>query len=97
MAVDMLSESLKVVLEYDGYYYHSGGRSGQTMASHIANDTEKTQALMDAGYRVVRIRENGLLHLKMNTDKVFEIDYKYGEPMDDAIEKAMNFGAMHGN
>lgn len=85
VAVDMLSESLKVAIEYDGRYYHSGGRSGQTMASHIANDTEKTQALLDAGYRVVRIRENGLPHLKMNTDKVFEIDYKYGASMDNSI------------
>jgi very-short-patch-repair endonuclease len=85
MSVDMVSEALKLVIEYDGYYYHSGGRSGRSLVSHIATDTEKTQALLDAGYRVVRIREDGLPHLSMDADKVFEIDYKYGDSLDSAI------------
>lgn len=92
MSVDMVSEALKLVVEYDGYYYHSGGRSGQSMASHMANDTEKTQALVDAGYRVIRIRENGLPHLGMMTDRVLEIDYKYGESMGAVVKTIMDFG-----
>lgn len=83
----MLSESLKLVIEYDGYYYHSGGRFGRSLASHMAHDREKTQALVDAGYKVVRIRENELTLLSMNTDKVLELAYQYGYLMDEIVKE----------
>lgn len=73
MSVDMLSEALKILIEYDGHYYHSGVRSGRSMAYHIGYDTAETQALLDTEYRVVRIRENGLPFMVINTDKVLEI------------------------
>lgn len=81
MSVDMFSAGLNVGIEYDGKYYHSGQRSGKPIQWHLDHDRDKTQALLDAGYRVVRIRENGLAHLGMNTDKVLELDYQYGDSM----------------
>lgn len=85
IVVGILSESLKLVVEY----YHSGGRSGRSLASHMIHDREKTQALVDAGYKVVRIRENGLTHLGMNTDKVLELDYQYGSSMVKIVKEVM--------
>lgn len=85
MNVDMFSADLKLVVEYDGHYYHSGALSGRSTTSHMAHDTEKTQMLVNAGYRVIRIRENGLPHLGMKTQNVFELDYKYGTSMDNPI------------
>lgn len=48
MSVEMLSKALKVVIEYDGYYYYSGGRSGRSFASHVTNNPEETQAFWNA-------------------------------------------------
>lgn len=83
----MLSESRKLIVEYDGYYYHSGGRSGCSLASHMAHDREKMQALVDAGYKIVRIRGKGLTYLSMNTDKVLELDYQYGDSMEEIVKE----------
>jgi very-short-patch-repair endonuclease len=91
MSVDMVSDVLKVVIEYDGRYYHSGQRSKKLLQWHLDHDRDKTQALLDAGYRVVRIRENGLAHLSMNTDNVLELDYQYGDSMDSAVKLIFKF------
>lgn len=91
MSVDMVSDAIKVVIEYDGIYYHSGQCSSKPIQWHLDHDRDKTQALMDAGYRVVRIRENGLVHLSMNTDKVLELDYQYGDSMDSVVDLVRKF------
>ena len=46
--VDILLEAKKVVVEYDGWFYHR---------EQLERDTRKTRDLIGAGYRVVRIRE----------------------------------------
>lgn len=51
--VDVLLEARRVVIEFDGSYYHSG-------REHEDRDDRKTRALTALGYRVVRIRENPL-------------------------------------
>lgn len=91
MSVDMVSDAIKVVIEYDGIYYHSGQCSGKPIQWHLDHDEDKTQALLDAGYRVIRIRENGLVHLGMNTDRVLEMDYKYGDSMDIVVDSVRDF------
>jgi very-short-patch-repair endonuclease len=58
MSLDMVSENLKLVIEYDGYFYHSGERSGKPLQRHLDHDRDKTQALVDIGYKVIRIREH---------------------------------------
>ncbi|WP_233195084.1 hypothetical protein [Cryobacterium sp. M91] len=62
-----------VVLEYDSLYYHRSELSG-------ARDTEKTLALLEAGYLVARIREYGLQHLNIEHPNLIQIDhdYRYG-------------------
>lgn len=52
--VDVLVPSARLVIEYDGVYWH---RDKQDV------DLRKSRDLMEAGYRVARIRENDLPHL----------------------------------
>lgn len=63
--VDILIESLRIVIEFDGSYTHKGD-------DHERRDRLKTQRLRDAGYRVVRIREEPLPLL----DPQFDVSIK---------------------
>lgn len=58
LTVDILATlgDKKFAIEYDGYYFHSGIHSGDKEDAYL-KDTQKTQALLDAGYHVVRVRE----------------------------------------
>jgi hypothetical protein len=59
--VDVLIHSLKLVIEFDGSYTHKG-------KAHEQRDRSKTKRLRDAGYRVVRIREEPLALLDPQHD-----------------------------
>lgn len=82
MTVDIIGkhEHKNVVVEYDGYYYHSGIMSGN-QAGDYKKDAQKTKALLDAGYHVVRIREmnfNGVLPLvDIKHPNLLQIHYIY--------------------
>ena len=91
MSVDMISIASNVVIEYDGEYYHSGKRSGKSLQHHLDHDSTKTQALLNAGYRVVRIRENGLQHLDMKHERLMQITYKNGDLMDSVVDNFDKF------
>ncbi|WP_167467963.1 zinc-ribbon domain-containing protein [Arthrobacter oryzae] len=52
-SVDILIKSLRIAIEFDGSYSHKG-------EAHEARDSVKTRLLREAGYRVVRIREEPL-------------------------------------
>ena len=82
MTVDIVGKhhQKNVVVEYDGYYYHSGIMSGDRAGAY-KKDAQKTQALLDAGYHVVRIREinmNGVLPLvDIKHTNLLQIHYRY--------------------
>ncbi|MEU4427559.1 zinc-ribbon domain-containing protein [Actinoplanes sp. NPDC024001] len=73
-SVDILGtyESEAVVVEYDGSYWH---------AEKTDTDTEKTAALLSAGYTVIRIREQkqsgGLLPLPLNSANLLQVNYQW--------------------
>lgn len=92
MSVDMISIASNVVIEYDGEYYHSGRRSGKSLQHHLDHDSAKTQALLDAGYMVVRIRENGLQHLDMTDERLIQISYKNGDLMNSVVNEISEWG-----
>jgi hypothetical protein len=48
--VDALLPDLRVVVEYDGSYFHHTDHA-------VKRDTAKTTALIRAGYRVIRVRD----------------------------------------
>lgn len=55
--VDIFILSKKLVIEYDGKYWHD---------RKMEVDRRKTKALLDSGYSVIRIRDKGLKPLKVN-------------------------------
>lgn len=64
---DAVDSENKIVVEYDGYYWHRNKTS---------IDIRKTLALIATGYKVIRIREKSLLSLKnaINNDNYYEIN-----------------------
>lgn len=86
LTVDVLAhlEDKKFAIEYDGYYYHSGVHSGDKKDDYL-KDTLKTQALLDAGYYVVRIREinfNGTLSfIKINDPRLLQLHHRYSNKL----------------
>lgn len=66
-----------VIVEYDGSYWHH---------KTLDLDTAKTNALLDAGYRVVRIREQSrdysLPSLDIEHPNLLQISYQYSQTYD---------------
>ncbi len=63
--VDVIIPSHKLIIEYDGWYWHR---------KRLDQDIEKTQALKDAGWRVLRIREEPL-ELVLDTDMYCQVTH----------------------
>lgn len=86
--IDMLNDELKIVVEYDGEWTH-GARSpeGKTLEQKLTEDKETTQALVDIGYKVIRIRDHSFVgrlpFVPLDAGyelSVFQITYKsYGK------------------
>jgi len=55
--VDIVLEDLKVVVEFDGAYWHR---------NRVDKDREKTQLIEDADWRVIRVRERPLDSIHLN-------------------------------
>jgi very-short-patch-repair endonuclease len=53
IAVTYKNEAKPILIEYDGWFYHSN----DTFADRVQKDEYKTRRLLDAGYKVIRIRE----------------------------------------
>ena len=54
LSVDIILPDDRIIIEYDGYYYH------KTLADRHESDSRKTDSLKRAKWTVVRIREEGL-------------------------------------
>jgi len=82
--VDILGQYKEqpIVVEYDGWYWHSGQRKSDAETPR-ERDTEKTQALLTAGYLVVRIREvrkNATLDLlNLSHQNLLQIQWTYSK------------------
>lgn len=86
LTVDILATlgSERYAIEYDGYYFHSGIHSGDKADAYL-KDAQKTQALLDAGYHVVRIREdnvNGKLDfLPLSHTNLLQLHFAYNNKL----------------
>lgn len=82
--VDMLiSSTNKIVVEYDGAYWHS---------RKILQDTKKSLELLNADYWVIRLRETGLISLDISDAKYHEIVVNPLSPKaDNVMEQIKNF------
>lgn len=65
--VDVLVPSVQLVIEYDGEYWHAGKQE---------LDLRKTRALIDSGYKVVRVRENDLPWLNYEDPGMRQISFR---------------------
>lgn len=67
----VLADGRQVVVEYDGKVYHDG-----TVDSKAPQrDITKTQTLLDNGYIVVRIRENGLADVPLSHPHLLQVQH----------------------
>lgn len=68
-----------VAVEYDGSYFHRDS---------FEKDEDKTAALLDAGYTVVRVREQNywsLMPLRMKHPRLLQVSHQFDTPMDQMI------------
>lgn len=73
---DILIESVKAVIKYDGYFWHK---------DRLDKDNEKDRRIIDSGYTAIRVREKGLQETASAKNVFYE--YKNGqfESLEDAI------------
>lgn len=80
-AVDIYGEygNNKIVIEYDSWWWHSGKGSDKSYESHAERDIRKTVKLLDAGYIVIRIREQrsntSLPPLQIDKPNLYQIEW----------------------
>lgn len=66
--VDAMLRDQRVVIEYDGWYWHKDLRKFEL-------DLKKTHALLAAEWSVIRIREHPLAPLDLQHDRYSEISF----------------------
>lgn len=76
--VDLYLADSNTIVEYDGWYWHK---------DHQHRDTTKTEALLGAGYRVVRIRESYrskvLPMLPIEHENLYQVNCDYDDLLED--------------
>ena len=74
--VDIYIPEKKIVIEYDGDYFHSNPK-------RIETDTRKSLNLLSLSYKVIRIRDSSILPtLQISSSNYYEIDWKYKKTPD---------------
>lgn len=72
-----------IAIEYDGVYWHTPDKVAQ-------RDLEKTEALLKAGYRVIRVREESsgkrLVFLPICDRALTQLSYQYSSKKNDVTE-----------
>lgn len=84
MSVDIYCEwrGLPVVIEYDGSFWHDREVT-------LSRDIDKTNALLDHDYLVVRIRENALPWLEIDHPNLLQLNVTYSRDEDTHLEEAV--------
>lgn len=96
MVIDIMATRLdrKFVIEYDGYYFHSGIHSKDKTGAH-QKDFDKTIALLEAGYHVIRIREDNyagkLGFLEIEHPHLLQLHHKYSNRLqENTFDRVIN-------
>lgn len=69
----------KVVVEYDGSFWHASDESYQ-------RDLTKTATLLSAGYYIIRVREEPLAHLPVKDSCLLQLGHKFTGNEEDVLE-----------
>lgn len=93
-AVDILGTSVsgkQVVVEYDSWWWHSGKGRNESYKIPEKRDRIKTQALLDVGYTVIRVREArpdvSLPFLPIQHENLVQIQWNQTDGLPVLIEK----------
>jgi hypothetical protein len=90
--IDILNEENKICIEYDGYWSHGGKPpSSFTLEECIERDVRKTEALLEAGYTVIRIRDSELPKVPVSADNFYQIPYKLRQDKHTIVEYCLSF------
>lgn len=73
-------DGARFVVEYDGQRWHT---------VKTAQDLAKTEALLDAGYIVIRVRENTLHHLPITNPALAQVTHRYGADIDSLADTVL--------
>jgi hypothetical protein len=93
--IDILNEENKICVEYDGLWSHGGKPpSPYSLEECIERDVRKTEALLAAGYKVIRIREARLPHLPLSDPNYFQITCKLREDRSLIVERCIEFMSL---
>jgi hypothetical protein len=83
MKIDILGENYQgdmIAVEYDGSYWHRD-------ASNFTRDIDKTHALLEAGYKVVRIRDGDLRLLPIHHENLLQFNNTWKTPYASSLDK----------
>lgn len=74
--IDMINHEHSVVIEYDGAWTHGANDLHKRTAEQgLDRDTDTTNTLLNAGYKVVRIREVPLQFLELQHENLFQVAF----------------------
>lgn len=81
--IDLLNEAHKIAIEYDGHWSHGGNPVyKRTKEECQARDLDSSNAILNAGYTLIRIRETPLTKLPIKHPNY--IEYRYTANTDKA-------------
>lgn len=90
--IDILNEENKICIEYDGLWSHGGKPpSPFSLEECIDRDVRKTEALLAAGYTVIRIRDSGLPNVPVTADKFFQMHYELRQDKKAVVQRCIEF------
>lgn len=90
--IDILNEENKICIEYDGFWSHGGQPpSTLTLEECIEQDVRKTEALLEAGYTVLRIRDSKLPELPISANRFFQLPYKMRQDKSAVVQRCIEF------
>ena len=81
--VDMCFQSIKLIIEYDGAYWHQ---------DKLCKDKKKTQDLLDAGWKVVRVRGMPLSLIQNNWDMPIDENHTAYSQIYSVIQHLISLG-----
>lgn len=96
-AVDIYGEygDNKIAIEYDSWWWHSGKGSNKTYESHAERDIRKTIKLLNAGYIVIRIREqrshDSLPPLQLDKPNLHQIEWNQSAGLKELTDKIKTY------
>ncbi|MBS4195796.1 zinc-ribbon domain-containing protein [Lederbergia citri] len=85
-SVDIFIPSLNLIIEYDGGHTHRG---------RIEIDKEKSRLILERGYRLIRVRDNGLPTLKMEGLEEYLYERSSNKKIGKMIEDVLGIIDVH--